>query len=188
MGGYLPPCKHHWTVRVNYRPILTGKHGKNCNEENGIPGCHLPFGLAEHSYVEIDSPDGGAHTWGVLGSPGNKRDQEMFKDFLGPFQDPTYPAAGVQSQIVQASDQDAERLGQALDNRQGPPYPDCPSCGIGIYHNFFLPPIDVVSFFGAFNSNTFTWNVIKNAGLTPPQDIGNLPGYHPSPRYGNYPF
>ena len=81
-----PPClgqNCHWTVRVNYRSILTGKFGRNCNSANGIPGCHLPIGFAEHSYVEIDEPGGGEkHTWGVLGTPGNKRDQEMFEDRL----------------------------------------------------------------------------------------------------------
>ena len=102
--------------------------------------------------------------------------------------DPVYPAAGVDSQTVQASDQQAEAFQNALMARVGPPFPDCPSCGVGIYHNGPLPPIDVVSFFNAFNSNTFTWNVVKNAGLTPPTDIGNAPGYHSSPRYGNYPF
>jgi hypothetical protein len=174
---------------VNYRPILSGKFGKNCNEGNGIPGCHLPLRLAEHSYVQIEEPNGGPkHTWGVLGSPGNKANQEMFEDRTEWDGDPIYPAAGVNSNTVQASDQQAQALEQALTARAGSPFPNCPSCGIGTYHNFFLPPIDVVSFFGAFNSNTFTWNVINNAGLTPPTRIGNLPGYHYSPRYGQYPF
>jgi RHS repeat-associated protein len=187
-SGDSSKCRH-WTVRVNYRPILTGKFGKNCNKEHGIPGCHLPLRLAEHSYVEIDGPtDSDKHTWGVLGTVGNRKDQEMYKDRNEWGGDPTYPAGGVQSQVVQASDQQAQAFEQALNNKVGPPYPDCPSCGVGIYHNGPFPPIDVVSFFSAFNSNTFTWNAVKNAGLTPPPDIGNAPGYHFSPRYGSYPF
>jgi RHS repeat-associated protein len=84
MSNFLPPCsKPHWTVRVNYRPILSGKKG--CDENLGIPSCSsLPFRFAEHTYVEIDPPaDSGEanHTWGVLGVKEPKWDnQEMVKD------------------------------------------------------------------------------------------------------------
>jgi RHS repeat-associated protein len=195
VGSDLPPCPTHWTVRVDYRPILRFKNGKNCNEQNGIPGCRLPLGLAEHSYVEIDGPDDapidlrGEHTWGVLGiNPPKNDDQEMVKDWKGRFQDPPAGAPGINTKVVQASDQQALAFGQALNNRARESYPNCPSCGTN-YHNFAFPPRrDLVSLFTAYNSNTFTWNAVNNAGLAPPTDIGNLPGYHPSPRYGSYPF
>src|SRR5258708_11089101 len=52
--GCVGPDCEHWTVRVDYRPLLRFKHGRNCNSNTGIPGCHLPLGFAEHSYVESD--------------------------------------------------------------------------------------------------------------------------------------
>jgi hypothetical protein len=89
---------------------------------------------------------------------------------------------------VQATDQQAQAFQHALDSHVNEPYPNCPSCGLN-YHNFFIKPRrDLVSLFTAYNSNTFTWNTVKNAQLTPPTDIGNAPGYHSSPRYGSYPF
>jgi len=93
------------------------------------------------------------------------------------------------AQVVRASNQQAKDFKQALEIRAGESYPNCPSFGIGTYHNrpFPLPPIDVVSFFSAFNSNTFTWNVIKNFLEVTPPGIGNAPGYHSSPRYKGYP-
>jgi RHS repeat-associated protein len=189
MGGGLPckPPPDHWTVKVDYRPILRGKYGKNCNKEHGIPGCHLPFGWYRHSYVEIDGPEGN-HTWGVLGiNPPKNDDQEMVEDWEGNFQDPLYGAPGIQSQVVQASDQQAKAFKQALEGHVNSSYPNCPSCGIGIYHNGPLPPIDVVSFFSAYNSNTFTWNVIANFLGVTPQPISRAPGYHSSPGYAGYP-
>jgi RHS repeat-associated protein len=186
-SGDSSKCRH-WTVRVNYRPILTGKYGKNC-EKQGIPGCHLPFRLAEHSYVEIDGPtDSDKHTWGVLGvAKPAWENQEMVKDYMGKFQDPLYGAPGIQSKVVQATDKQASDFEDALNAKAWPSLPPCPSCGSN-YHNFAFPPRrDLVSLFTAYNSNTFTWNAVKNAQLTPP-GIGNAPGYHFSPRYGSYPF
>ena len=56
----------------------------------------------------------------------------------------------------------------------------CPSCGEN-YQLFFLPelspepgrygPID------GFNSNTWVYNMIRGAGMTPP-GMGRAPGYH----------
>ena len=184
-----------WIVRVNYRPVLTGKKG--CDENLGIPSCSfLPFGWTEHTYVEIDTIYAGnnviADTWGVLGVKKPKWDnQEMVQGSMhynGLFQDPLHTAPGIQSRVVQATDKQASDLRDALESHVNEPYPNCPSCGLD-YHNFFIKPRrDLVSLFTAYNSNTFTWNVIKNAGLTPPTGIGNAPGYHSSPRYGNYPF
>jgi hypothetical protein len=111
----------------------------------------------------------------------------MVEDWEGNFQDPLYGAPGIQSQVVQASDQQAKAFKQALEGHVNSSYPNCPSCGIGIYHNGPLPPIDVVSFFSAYNSNTFTWNVIANFLGVTPQPISRAPGYHSSPGYAGYP-
>jgi RHS repeat-associated protein len=179
-----PPPPGHWTVKVDYRPILKFKYGSNCHS---IPGCHLPLRFVRHSYVEIDGPEGN-HTFGVLGvNPPKNNDQEMVEDHLGWDQDPYAGSAGTQSNPVQASDQQAKAFMQTLEARAYPSTPHCPSCGIGIYHNGPLPPIDVVSFFSAYNSNTFTWNVIKNfLGMTP-DPISRAPGFHYSPGYAGYP-
>jgi RHS repeat-associated protein len=190
IGNFLPPCKTHWTVRINYRSILKFKFGSNCNS---IPGCHLPLRFVRHSYVEIDAPDDapidlrGKHTWGVLGSDKTGKDQEMFKDHLNWDQDPVSDTAGVTSNVVQVPDWEAQDFEQVLNLRAAESYPNCPSCGIGIYHNGPLPPIDVVSFFNAYNSNTFTWNVIANFLQVTPDPISRAPGYHYSAGYQGYP-
>lgn len=188
MEDELPPCpKPHWTVKIDYRPILKFKFGRNCNS---IPTCHLPLRFAEHSYVEIDGPTNNSidkHTWGVLGTDSTGKDQEVFEDHKRWDQDPVAGSAGINSQVVQASDQQAQAFEQTLDAKANSSFPNCPSCGPGIYHNGPLPPIDVASFFSAFNSNTFTWNVIKNFLGVTPDPIGNAPGFHYSPRYAGYP-
>jgi RHS repeat-associated protein len=190
LPGCNRPPDHHWTVRVDYRPILRWKHGKNCDEKHGIPGCHLPWGGSRHSYVEIDDPYGNGDTFGVLGvNPPKNNNQEMVEGsegWEGNFQDPPYGAPGIQSFVVQATDQRAQEFEQVLGTHANSAYPNCPSCGIGTYHNGPFPPIDVVSFFGFFNSNTFTENVIANfLGVTTTLD--HAPGYHYSPRYAGYP-
>ena len=190
--GDLPNCRKHWKVRVNIRPILSGKKG--CDENLGIPSCSfLPWGHWRHTYVEIDGPDDapeglvGPHTWGVLGAdPPKNDDQEMVQDRRGNFEDPPHTAPGIQSDVVTATDQQAENFGLRLTALAWPKLPHCPSCGIGVYHNGPIPPIDVVSFFSAFNSNTFTWNAIENWGLTAPP-LKRAPGYHYSSRYAGYP-
>jgi hypothetical protein len=58
----------------------------------------------------------------------------MVEDWEGNFQDPLYGAPGIQSQVVQASDQQAKAFKQALEGHVNSSYPNCPSCGIGIYH------------------------------------------------------
>jgi len=171
-------------VKIDYRPILKFKHGSNCSS---IPGCRLPLRFVRHSYVEIDGPEGN-HTWGVLGTDDTAKDQEMFEDKLGWDQDPLAAGAGgVQSQVVQVSDRQAKAFKQTLEARAYPSTPHCPSCGVGTYHNGPLPPIDVVSFFSAYNSNTFTWNVVKNFLGVTPDHISRAPGFHYSPGYAGYP-
>ena len=176
-------------MRVNYRPILSGKFGSNCTS---IPGCKKPLGFNNHSYVEIDGPEGD-HTWGVLGiTDGDPdirgSDQEMVQDATDWDRDPLHGEAGVQSFVVSASDQDARDFKEALHNKLGPPYPDCPSCGKP-YHNSILgSPRSHLhwQFLTAYNSNTFTWNVIKNFLHVTPDPISSAPGYHVSSGYKDY--
>jgi len=201
--GDLPQCKKHWTVRVDYRPILSGKLG--CDNDIGIPSCDLlPLGFWEHSYVEIDGPDdapegeSGGHTWGVLGiKNGNPEergsDQEMVHDQTAWDRDPLYTAAGVRSQIVYVSDRQAQWFEQALNGVAWPHLPRCPSCG-DPYHNGPVGSprrhlhLSRQEMFSAYNSNTFTWNVIANfLQVTPPPIGNNAPGYHYSAGYEGYP-
>jgi RHS repeat-associated protein len=189
------PPPGHWTVKVDYRPILSLKFGRNCKS---IPGCYLPLRFVEHSYVEIDGPSDDPkdkHTWGVLGiRNGNPNlrgsDQEAVYDQQDWDRDPLDGTAGVRSKKVQASDQEAYGFEQALDNRAKPPYPDCPSCG-DPYHNGPLgSPWHHLHWqiFSAYNSNTFTYNVIADflhITLANMPKIGNAPGYHPSQSYSS---
>jgi RHS repeat-associated protein len=185
-GGPPPPPQDHWRVKIDYRPILSFKFGRNCVS---VLTCHLPLRWVEHSYVEIDPPTDNPndrHTWGVLGTDKTGRDQEVFEDAKAWDRDPLDDEPGVHSQVIQASDQQAQAFEQALDGKANSAYPNCPSCGPN-YHNGPRLPIDVVSFFSAFNSNTFTWNVVKNFVGVTPDPIGNAPGFHYSPRYAGYP-
>lgn len=203
----LPPCPAppqpppHWTVRVNYRQILSGKFGPNCDATHGIPGCILPLGLFRHSYIEIDGPTDDSedqHTWGVLGIANNNpnvsgTDQEVVLDRENWDRDPVAGKAGISSLTVKASDQQAQAFEQALNGIVGPPFPDCPSCGKPYHNSITGSPRYHLHWqlFTAFNSNTFTWNAIANFfGVTPgavPPPISRAPGYHYSSKYAGYP-
>ncbi len=50
----------------------------------------------------------------------------------------------------------------------------CPSCGAN-YRLVFAT--DLLHLFDGFNSNTFSYNMLKGAGMTPPP-ISRAPGYH----------
>jgi hypothetical protein len=49
----------------------------------------------------------------------------------------------------------------------------CPSCGDN-YKRFIMPDLTTID---GFNSNTWVYNMILGAGMTPPS-MGGAPGYH----------
>ena len=55
----------------------------------------------------------------------------------------------------------------------------CPSCGPN-YKGW--ERTDLIHFFDGFNSNTYVYNMLEGAGLTPPP-FNVVPGYHSSPAY-----
>ena len=145
--------------------------------------------------VEVNSPNTNANTtlygYDTNGDPDVPgTDQEMVEDQLAWDRDPLGGGPGGNSDVVHVSDQQAQAFEEALDSKVGPPYPDCPSCG-DPYHNGPLgsPWLHLHGqMFTAFNSNTFTWNVVANFLKVTPPDIGNnAPGYHYSPGYAGYP-
>jgi len=166
-----PTPSSHWTVKVAWRSLLKGEFPKRG------PIHIYPLGLWHHTYIEIDEPNGTQDTWGVLGDPPNSgNNQEVRFD-----DDRNSPAGWSGSRKIASSDADAMTLKFMLDLTV---YPGsvCPSCGPN-YHNYPLR-------LDGYNSNTYTFNMIKNWGKTPPEGPALRffsPGYHFSRGYAGYP-
>jgi RHS repeat-associated protein len=170
VGGYLPPCKHHWIVMVNWRPLYGLSQ---------FAFGHHPLGHWHHTYISIFNPDSdqGTDTWGVLGEKhgekGTSKNQEVLYD------DPRNNNVGGGETEVRCSDSEAQTLESALNATDYASGHVCPSCGAN-YHNWWWrqPP-------DGYNSNTYTWNMINNWGKTPPDEL-NAPGYHYAAGYAGY--
>jgi RHS repeat-associated protein len=174
-GGPQPPP--HKIVKVCWRSLLKGEWPKTTTH-------HIyPLFLYHHTYIEIDETDGTHHTWGVLGGPDNsppivRKDQEVRRD-----DDRNSPAGWSGQKIVPATDSEADILENTLRSSEFANGSICPSCGKS-YRNWWwrVPP-------DGFNSNTYTFNLIKNWGKAPPEGpaLGLFsPGYHDSPAYTNF--
>jgi RHS repeat-associated protein len=170
IGNFLPPCRPHWIVMVNWRPLY--------GLSKLTPG-HHPLGHWHHTYISIFKPNQGTETWGVLGENNTSKNQEVLRH------DPRNNAVGGGEKEIPCADSEAERLWNALvETDWTDSHRVCPSCGDN-YHNGPFPLIDLVSAFSNFNSNTYTFNMIRNWGKTPPP-ISNAPGYHFSASYSGY--
>jgi RHS repeat-associated protein len=137
-----------------------------------------PLGLWHHCYIKFINDDGSLDTFGVLGNPkgtasqkprhghterptpldpfpkGNEDDGTPDRDTGGHCKD--LPAGECLKKLRQGL-QKAVNAGS------------CPSCGAN-YHNWWWK-------FDGNNSNTFIFNMLQGAGITPPTER-NAPGYH----------
>ena len=112
-----------------------------------------------HCYIKISGSDG-THTWGILPAEGGI--QIPVKDNPRNSGGKCKDAPGVPCQV--------DKLKRGLDNDVNSG--TCPSCGAN-YHNSWWR-------FAGYNSNTFVYNMVSGAGLTPPPEPLS-PGYNPAP-------
>jgi RHS repeat-associated protein len=136
-----------------------------------------PLNIFRHCYIRIIPDQGKADTYGVLGNPGGSANQIPRKnDDGGADEDGNFNGSdrnsGGKCKDVPGNDCQIKKLKAGLEywvDRQ-----TCPSCGKA-YDGF--KPTDLVNFFDGFNSNTFVYNMILGAGMSPP-GFGRAPGYH----------
>ena len=131
----------------------------------------LIFKLWHHCYITIrqETASGGfirQDSWGVLGNPDSTKNQIPRKNDGRNVGGTCKPVPGVYKSC------DVENLRDGLDAAEKSK--SCPSCGAD-YKGWFLKggAID------GFNSNTWVYNMLNGAGLTPPAQA-RAPGYHPA--------
>jgi RHS repeat-associated protein len=131
----------------------------------------LIFKLWHHCYITIrqETASGGfirPDSWGVLGNPDSTKNQIPRKNDGRNVGGTCKPVPGVYKSC------DVENLRDGLDAAEKSK--SCPSCGAD-YKGWFLKggAID------GFNSNTWVYNMLNGAGLTPPAQA-RAPGYHPA--------
>ena len=113
-----------------------------------------------HCYITITDSNGKTDTWGIL--PDKKGAQIPVKNDPRNSGGKCKNAPGEQCAV----DNLRKGLDDAVDSGT------CPSCGSS-YRNWWWR-------FAGYNSNTFVYNMVSNAGLTPPPEPRS-PGYNPAP-------
>jgi RHS repeat-associated protein len=119
--------------------------------------------MFRHCYIKLTEDDGQKQTYGILGNKDSSKNQiPRTGDNLG--KNPTDRNSGGEKscQPVPGSKCQIEKLRNGLNAAvvSG----TCPSCGDN-YKRY------------TFNSNTWVYNMILGAGMTPP-GMGRAPGYH----------
>ena len=107
--------------------------------------------LWKHCYIKITDDGGRTDTWGIL--PDKKGVQKPVKN------DPRNSGGKCKNAPGNQCNIDKLRKGLDEDADSG----DCPSCGPA-YHNWWWR-------FAGYNSNTFVYNMISEAGLIPPASL-----------------
>ena len=158
--------------------VYTDNNAVNWNDPSGFDKAsvccqplrrHWFLKLWRHCFIRITDDDGKGHprTWGVLGDENSSRNQMVrFNDPRNSDTKNCKPIGGKPCQI--------QKLEDRLPTNQ---VSDCPSCGNN-YRAWIAT--DLLHFFDGYNSNTWVFNTIQGAGLTPPP-MSRAPGYHPAP-------
>jgi RHS repeat-associated protein len=129
----------------------------------------------KHCFIKI-TPDGAAKadTYAILG------DRDSIKNQIPRKNDPGGPDRNLEDnpkcKNVPGTECQIQKLIAGLEAawRSG----TCPSCGDN--YKYWIPT-DLFHFFDGFNSNTWVYNMILGAGMTPPNMGRRTPGYHQAP-------
>ena len=126
-----------------------------------------------HTYIEIwdDTYTKLIHSYGVLGDPGGSKNQTPVRDDKGG-KDGKDRNSGGTCTPVPGTDCQIQKLEQGLEAAYWSR--TCPSCGSN-YRGWVRT--DLVHFLDGFNSNSWTYNMVAGAGMTPPKEPRS-PGYH----------
>ena len=111
----------------------------------------------KHCYIKILT-DGGStwHTYGILGDQASTKNQIPRRDDPRNSSNDCKNVSGTDCQIRKLMD------GLEASYWSG----TCPSCGDDNYKAWVAT--DLVDFFDGYNSNTYVYNMILGAGMTPP--------------------
>ena len=127
-----------------------------------------------HTYIRVFNDDGTQTTYGILGDEGTTKNQIPRRD------DPRNNGKHCKD-VGNCDDSKIDKLINGLE--QAVNSKSCPSCGAN-YQAWIRT--DLLHFFDGYNSNTFTFNMIKGAGMKPPKE-GRCPGYHEAaPKSGSW--
>jgi RHS repeat-associated protein len=131
-----------------------------------------------HCYIRITGDKGDVDTYGVVGNRGSRKNQ-IPRHGNGKTEDdggPDRNSGGEKTcKDAKGDDCQVDKLKKGLEKaRQSS---SCPSCGAN-YREWIRT--DLLNFFDGFNSNTWVYNMISGAGMTPPPQ-SRAPGYHQAP-------
>lgn len=131
-----------------------------------------PLRRWRHTFIKIHTDsDGLDHTWGILGDPGQTTNQRPWKDESGTPKDPRNSTKNGGECILvpgYVTTCQIESLKKGLDAAR-----DSGTCGPNYKNKWWRADY--------YNSNTFVYNMLTGAGMTPPA-ISRAPGYRKAPR------
>jgi RHS repeat-associated protein len=130
---------------------------------------HGIIGFEHHTYIRVFNDDGTETTYGILGNKGSRKNQIPRRN------DPRNKGKECKD-VTKCDEKKIDKLIDGLE--QSVNSETCPSCGAA-YRDFFFKG----GWLDGYNSNTYVFNMISGAGMTPPSE-GASPGYHTAP--GNW--
>jgi len=131
-----------------------------------------------HTFIKIVYDDSGeleANTYGILGDPGSRKNQIPRKN------DKRNESTHCKLAADCADEDKIEKLVAGLE--QSVKLKTCPSCGDN-YQAWIVT--DLAHPLDGYNSNTYTYNMLSEAGIVPPKER-RCPGYHKAaPKSGSW--
>lgn len=130
------------------------------------------FKIWRHCYIKIRTETAAGSkvrddTWGILGNEGSTKNQIPRKNDIRNIGGECKPVPGIYSSC------EVETLRKGLKAAEDAK--TCPSCGAD-YKLWFRSGRSI----DGYNSNTWVFNMLEGAGLTPPAQA-RAPGYHSAP-------